>query len=344
MPAHVCALCSPVVPVEQLTELMPVIGPDELVGALVPPPRFGAVRFATYRPDPAEPSQARAVDALVSFAEKITSPPRRGLFRKAPAVTGGYYLDGGFGVGKTHLLASLWHAVPAPKAYGTFVEYTHLVGALGFVETVRRLSGHRLLAVDEFELDDPGDTMLMTRLLGELSDAGVRLAATSNTLPDKLGEGRFAAEDFRREIHSLSKRFQTLRVDGPDYRHLGLATASPPMTDAALRAAADSSPDASLDAFDTLTDHLARLHPSRYGRLVDGVSAVHLSQVRPLEHQASALRWVVLIDRMYDRSIPVRASGAPLDQIFTPEMIKGGYRKKYLRATSRILALAREAG
>ena len=116
------------------------------------------------------------------------------------------------------------------------------------------------------------------------------------------------------------------------------------MTDAALRAAADSSPDASLDAFDTLTDHLARLHPSRYGRLVDGVSAVHLSQVRPLEHQASALRWVVLIDRMYDRSIPVRASGVPLDQIFSPEMIKGGYRKKYLRATSRILALAREAG
>ena len=53
---------------------------------------------------------------------------------------------------------------------------------------------------------------------------------------------------------------------------------------------------------------------------------------------------MVLIDRLYDRSIPVRASGAPLDAIFTPEMIRGGYRKKYLRATSRLLALARDAG
>jgi cell division protein ZapE len=332
------------VSVVQLAELLPAISPEELVTGLEPPPRFGAVRFATYRPDPAEPSQAAAVRALTEFADQISTPPRRGLFRKATAVTGGYYLDGGFGVGKTHLLASLWHQVPPPKAYGTFVEYTHLVGALGFVETVRRLSGHRLLAVDEFELDDPGDTMLMTRLLGQLSDAGVRLAATSNTLPDKLGEGRFAAEDFRREIHALSARFETLRVDGPDFRHAGLAKAPPPMADDALRAAASAMTGASLDAFDPLTDHLAQLHPSRYGRLVDGISTAHLSGVRPLDDQSSALRWVVLIDRLYDRSIPVRASGAPLDAIFTPEMIKGGYRKKYLRATSRLLALARDAG
>jgi len=60
--------------------------------------------------------------------------------------------------------------------------------------------------------------------------------------------------------------------------------------------------------------------------------------------QSAALRWVVLIDRLYDRTIPVRASGAPLDQLFTPAMLEGGYRKKYLRATSRILALAREGG
>jgi cell division protein ZapE len=210
---------------------------------------------------------------------------------------------------------------------------------------VRRLSGHRLLAVDEFELDDPGDTMLMTRLLGQLSDAGVYLAATSNTLPDKLGEGRFAAEDFRREIHALSARFQTLRVDGPDYRHAGLAQAPPPMSDDDLLAGADGAGGvASFDNYDVLTGKISQLHPSKYGRLVDGVELVNLQQVRPLADQSAALRWVVLIDRIYDRSIPVRASGEPLDTIFTPEMLRGGYRKKYLRATSRILALAREAG
>lgn len=327
----------------QLLDRDPVVDGDELVDGLVPPPRFRDVRFDTYRPAPDQPSQQAAVTALSAFAQSVGTPPKRGLFRRsAPAAAGGYYLDGGFGVGKTHLLASLWHAVPGPKAYGTFVEYTHLVGALGYAETVRRLSGHKLVAVDEFELDDPGDTMLMTRLLGQLCDAGVSLVATSNTLPDKLGEGRFAAEDFRREIHALASRFQTLRVDGPDYRHSGLAPAPPPLSGAELTAAAQA-PGASLDSFAALTTRLGALHPSRYGRLLDGVTSVQLSEVTPLEHQSAALRWVVLIDRLYDRSIPVRGSGAPLDEIFTPEMLSGGYRKKYKRATSRILALARDA-
>jgi cell division protein ZapE len=52
---------------------------------------------------------------------------------------------------------------------------------------------------------------------------------------------------------------------------------------------------------------------------------------------------VVLADRMYDRSLPLLASGVPLDQLFSPEMLKGGYRKKYLRALSRLISLARAA-
>jgi Predicted ATPase len=59
------------------------------------------------------------------------------------------YLDGGFGVGKTHLLAALWFAAPGPKAYGTFVEYTNLVGAMGFAATVEALSTRRLVCIDE---------------------------------------------------------------------------------------------------------------------------------------------------------------------------------------------------
>ena len=328
---------------DHLVDVTPFVSPGQLIEGLVPPRRFDAVRFDTYRPDPAEPSQRAALTGLTEMSQTIADPPKKGWFRRsAAAAPSGVYLDGGFGVGKTHLLASLWHAVPGPKAYGTFVEYTHLVGALGFGETVRRLSGHRLLAVDEFELDDPGDTMLMSRLLGELSDAGVFLAATSNTLPGKLGEGRFAADEFRREIRGLSDRFSTLRVDGPDFRHTGLAEAPPPLSNTALLATAGHTAGATLDSFDALTAKLATLHPSTYGKLVEGASAVHISGIAPLPDQAAALRWVVLIDRLYDRTIPVRASGVPLDELFTPEMLRGGYRKKYLRATSRILALARE--
>ena len=340
-------------PTEQLTSRHPEISPDELISTLVPPPRFDSVRFSTYVPNPAEPSQAEAVAACSRFAERVadsgggTAKGWRALFglggRKQPAQRPGLYLDGGFGVGKTHLLASIWHAVPGPKAYGTFVELTHVVGALGFDEAVRRLSSHRLLAIDEFELDDPGDTMLVTRLLRELTDVGVFVAATSNTLPDKLGEGRFAAEDFLREIQSLSSKFDVVRVDGPDYRHRGLPEPPEPLSDEELTASANAWPGATLDDFDKLCDHLASLHPSRYGRLVDNVSAVHLRGVRPASDQAIALRLVAFADRLYDRAVPVLVSGSSLGELFDEDMLAGGYRKKYLRAVSRLTALARDA-
>ncbi|MGN6605424.1 MAG: cell division protein ZapE [Jatrophihabitans sp.] len=328
--------------VHRLVDRSPVVAPETLVAGLVPPPLFADVRFDTYRPDPAEPTQAAALATLQQFAAEASRPPARGLFRRAakPA-SHGVYLDGGFGVGKTHLLASLWHAFPGPKAYATFVELTHLAGALGFQGVVDALSGMRLLAVDEFELDDPGDTVLVSTLLGRLADAGVMLAATSNTLPDRLGEDRFAAEDFLREIQGLAARFTSVRVDGPDYRHRGLPDPPPPRSEDEVRAAAAATPGSTLDDFGRLLEHLATLHPSRYGALVDGVSAVHLLDVHPAPDQNVALRLVVLADRLYDRQIPVVTSGVPLDELFDEQMLAGGYRKKYRRAISRLVALAR---
>jgi cell division protein ZapE len=340
--------------IPRLTDRRPELSPDEMVEAMTPPPRFNDVGFDTYLPNPDEPSQAAAVAACREFVGRIESASTsangswlRSLFggRKTSRATGakpGFYLDGGFGVGKTHLLASIWHAAPAPKSYGTFVELTNLVGALGFAETVRRLSAHRLLAIDEFELDDPGDTMLVTQLIAKLTDAGVHVAATSNTLPDKLGEGRFAAADFLREIHAMSARFNVVRVDGPDYRHRGLPDAPPPMSDEELTELAASTEGATLDEFDELCGYLAGLHASKYGCLVDGVSAVHLRGVHAAPDQDVALRLVALADRLYDRAIPVRASGEPLSSLFADDMLQGGYRKKYLRAISRLTALSRD--
>jgi cell division protein ZapE len=329
---------------DRLADRSPQIDPAELVAGMVPPGRFGDVRFETYVPNPDEPSQAAAVETGRRFAEGVNAARgrRKGLFgRKERATGAGLYLDGGFGVGKTHLLASVWHAVEGEKAYGTFVELTNLVGALGFATAVERLSEHRLLAIDEFELDDPGDTMLVSRLLQELTDAGVSVAATSNTLPDKLGEGRFAAEDFLREIKAVADKFEVCRVDGPDYRHRGLPDAPAPLTDEALAQRADAVPGSTLDDFDALCRHLATLHPSRYGALVRGVPAVHLRAVSPLADQGVALRFVALADRLYDVDTPVAVSGVALDEVFTEEMLAGGYRKKYLRAISRLVALSR---
>ncbi|MDD2817192.1 MAG: cell division protein ZapE [Candidatus Nanopelagicales bacterium] len=328
-----------------LADRNPHVSVQQMVDELIPPPRFSEVSFSTYIPAPDQPSQVAAVSALEAFASRITrEPEKKRLFKRGapPEGRAGIYLDGGFGVGKTHLLASLWHAVPGRKRFGTFVEYTNLVGALGFRTAVEALSRNDLVCIDEFELDDPGDTVLMSTLLGELVKAGVSLAATSNTLPDKLGEGRFAAEDFLREIQGLSAHFDVFRIEGEDYRHRGLPDAPPPLSNQQIEISLASNQFATIDEFSRLEQHLITVHPSRYGSLLNGVAAVGFMNIEPVTDQATALRLVVLADRLYDRDIPVLASGIKLDELFSAEMLKGGYRKKYFRAISRLVALARE--
>ena len=346
-----------------LTERRPAVSADRLISELVPPQRFAHARFATYLPDQAEPSQSAARDLLAERARAWSAAAgsgsnsggkfgRRGLLRRhsSGAAEGrGVYLDGGYGVGKTHLLASLWHETEGPKVYGTFVEYTNLVGALGFGPTVAHLATQRLVCIDEFELDDPGDTVLVSTLLTRLAEAGVQLAATSNTLPGQLGEGRFAAADFLREIQGLAARFTAVRIDGKDYRRRDGAAAPEPLDDAVVRGFARSAGPVDedgpggrfVDGFDGLVTHLSTLHPSRYGALLDGVRSLGLLDVRPIEDQNAALRFVVFVDRLYDRSVPVLASGIAADQVFTADLLSGGYRKKYLRAISRLISLTK---
>ncbi len=343
---------------QRLVDRHPEVPADQLIAQMVPPPTFDEVSFDSYIPDPNEPTQAEAVRKARDFAAQVgrihVAAGKKSLFGKKKHVQGaGLYLDGGFGVGKTHLLASIYWALrrgavsdgrsasSAPASFGTFGELTNLVGALGFVNAVDRLAGNSVLCIDEFELDDPGDTTLVSRLLTELAERGVSVAATSNTLPSQLGEGRFAAQDFLREIKKLGSLFETVRVDGPDYRHRDLPPAPEPTAPDLLAEKAAATPGSTLDDFDALLKHLSTLHPSRYGALVAGVGAVYISGVHEVTDQAVALRVVVLADRLYDAGIPVTVSGAKLDAIFSKEMLDGGYRKKYLRAISRLLALSR---
>ncbi|NDK30417.1 cell division protein ZapE [Nesterenkonia haasae] len=341
--------------VQPLSERSPQVTVDDLLAGLRPSFRFSDVSFDSYIPDPEHPSQEKAVNALREFSGTV-GKQASSFFGKLfggkakPQGPAGIYLDGGFGVGKTHLLASLYHAAEAQgvpedeRAFGTFVEYTNLVGALSFRKTVEVLSDYQLVCIDEFELDDAGDTTLMSRLLRELADAGVKLAATSNTLPGSLGEGRFAAADFKREIQVLADQFRVIRVDGEDYRHRGLPEAPAPLSTQELEAFAESKyPDQAraVDDFDALCDHLSKVHPSRYRQLVTGVDVLVLKDVATVESQSLGLRFVVLADRLYDQDIKLIASGVPFDQMFTEEMLSSGYMKKYYRTVSRLTALAR---
>ncbi len=318
----------------------------------MPPPRFAEVRFATYQPSPAFRSQGAALTAMEQFATTVVrgeSAERIRLPRRTPRHDGApaRYLDGGFGVGKTHLLAGLWHEVDAAgarAAYLSFGELTALIGFLGMAATVDAFRGYRLVCIDEFELDDVANTLMMVTFLRGAIAAGVRVATTSNTVPDRLGDGRFSAEDFRREIAAIAEHFEVLSVDGPDYRNRGSAVPVESSTDGALdRLVEAARGQVTLDEFDELLAHLRHIHPVQFPALVAGLDAVCIRGMHPIEQQGDALLFVQFVDELYDAELIVAASGCAVGELFPSTYRHGGYRKKYGRAESRFGALLADA-
>ena len=126
---------------------------------------------------------------------------------------------------------------------------------------------------------------MMSRLMRELTDAGVKIVATSNTLPGSLGQGRFAAQDFLREIQALSEQFTIVSIDGDDYRSR-LPEPPAPQTPEELDAVlAEATGTVARDVFDVAVEHLAKIHPSRYGRMLDGVDTIVWDDVRTIENE-----------------------------------------------------------
>ena len=266
-----------------------------------------------------------------------------GLAKVRPEVLPSVYLDGGFGVGKTHLLAATWHEFSGQKFFLSFAELVFAIGALGMAKAVPAFSQAKLLCVDEFELDDVGNTLVVSRFLGELIPQGTRVVTTSNTLPNQLGQGRFNAEDFKREIQTIAGHFDALRIDGPDYRHREGLPAPHPMNDATLEIAFKHVEGVkALEDFRALLAHLGRLHPIRYAGLLEGVDAVFVRGLEPIHKQDDALRFVHFVDKLYDREIKLLASGCELEVLFPESYRHGGYAKKYARCLSRLGELLRE--
>jgi len=329
--------------------------PAALAAGFVPPRRFAAKRFDDYRPDPRHPSQAEAVARLRAIAAELREASAAGFGRRLRALFGGeergsgVYLDGGFGVGKTHLLAALWHEAPPPAAYLSFDELVYTIGLLGVEGTREAFRGRRLVAVDEWELDDPGNLkMALAFLRGALAD-GIRVATTSNTIPDELGRGRFDQKNFRAEIEELSGAFEVLEIAGEDFRHRRFQ-ADPGRAgflDAAAMAEAErSAGERALAAdFGALLRALGEVHPIRYVALVDGFDELLVRAVHPIGSLYDGLRWVHFVDKLYDRAVPVAmSSDTALGELFPPAFLTGAYGKKFSRCLSRMEEMLGERG
>jgi cell division protein ZapE len=183
----------------------------------------------------------------------------------------------------------------------------------------------------------------MSRLLSELGSKGIRFAATSNTPPNALGEGRFAAKDFAREISAMADRFQIVSVDGDDYRHRPIDGHTASLSDVEVEKLISESlargQKIASDDFSQLLAHLAKVHPSKYLKLIESIDTLVLTSATKLTDQSAALRFVSFVDRLYESRVALASTGIGLTEVFSDEYLSGGYRKKYLRAISRIGSL-----
>jgi cell division protein ZapE len=323
----------------------------ELLDGFVPPPRFADKRFDDYLPDPQHPQQHTARERLRSLAAELGR--RGGVMQRARAALGGgnrgrgVYLDGGFGVGKTHLLAALWHASPEPRVYLSFDELVYSIGLLGVDRARAAFRGQRLVAVDEWELDDPGNLKLaLAWLRGAIAD-GILVAVTSNTVPDELGQGRFSQKSFAAEIEELSGAFEVLRIEGADFRHRHFE-ADPGRdyfrdAEQLARDAAAAPRRTLFVGFDELLAALGRVHPIRYADLVAELEMLLVRDLRAIEHLPDGLRWVHFIDKLYDSAVPLAASSRiALSELFPEMFLSGAYGKKFSRCLSRMEELLGE--
>lgn len=314
----------------QIADLNSEVTVGELLSELVPPAEFSKVSFESYIPDARFDSQMQARNLAAEFAKTVGKKGSANL---------GIYLDGGFGVGKTHLLASIYYKSGKKSAFGAFLAYTSIIGYLGFAQALEQFSKYDLLCIDEFELDDPGDTMIMSRFLKELAAKGVRFAATSNTPPAALGEGRFAADSFQREIQSVADKFQMVRIDGEDYRHRDASFEFRPLSVDQVADLHQKTGRTLGATFDELLTFLGSIHQSRYSKISEQFQAVFISDVRLINDQFEGIRFVSFIDRCYEAGVSLSFTGLELGSLFREDHLQGAYRKKYLRCLSRLAAM-----
>lgn len=306
---------------------------------LVPPPRFAQATFAGYRLDPGVAGQAVAVAAVKSFA--AGQGGWRAWFGGGPR---GLYLDGGFGVGKTHLLAAAFHASGGSRRHLAFSEAMGLMALLGHTATASLLAAD-LVCIDEFELDDPANVRLADLLLRLLIERGCRVLATSNTVPGELGHGRMAVDQFRNVLSRIAERFTSVHVPGPDHRAVRLPPGSAPPGWALGTGEAAAAPAAwprfTARALDSL---LTDVPLPSLRRLASALPGLAIAGAEPFTDPLAALRFVHLVDRLYEWNVPLRVGArCPIGALFPAHHCLAAFAKKHRRCESRLIEMCATA-
>jgi cell division protein ZapE len=283
----------------------------------------------------------------------------RRLFSQSSQQTKGLYLVGPVGTGKTHLLASAYHALHPDVPCG----FLHSNALFRLKEHPARFAERvadacEVLCLDEIEIDDAANEARLVLVLQTLEQRGVRLLATSNVEPEqflsnKVGPGRFRR--FLRE--TFREQYEVLFVGGDDYRRMqkktrpGKGWIGPEETaGAAIRQAyeSDNRPTRWIPFTELRQATTDTPHPALMRTLLEP-EALYVPNIRIFDTD-DALRLLRIVDDLYlaDRAPDFYFSAErPPEAWFDPSQHAGiaqAIAEKFERTVSRIYDMCQVEG
>lgn len=324
---------------------------EECFANLKPHPKFSECTFDNYVPDNNFSSQHYIKNLLkettASMQEKYNKPVKKGFSFFKPKFTHqkplNIYIDGSYGIGKTHLLSATYNMTSMKKAFMSFSEMNYFFHYLGVEKCIEEFSKLDLLLVDEFELDDPAMCLIMVRFFKEVNKDTL-IVTTSNTLPSELGKLRFQVDRFEKEMGVISSTFETVIVKGEDYRKRHKTwkqnVSQESFFDSFNNFICNTKAKTRVE-FQKLMRVLESNHPFKYFMIPSTCEAIYIDSFLPFKELNSALRFNHLIDHCYYYNTKLFIkSDYELKDIFSKEMIESPFEKKLKRCLSRLDELA----
>ncbi len=312
------------------------------------PAKFRGKNFDNYVPSDKFPSQAQSMKLLINAVHQIENFNKPFCYKKVIEKLSGIkkpkniYIDGTFGVGKTHLLAACGNLYKGKSFFISFSELMYLIAFYNVQKVVDIMSEYDLILLDEFELDDPGDAMMGINFLRLLDNTGSSLITTSNTLPSNLGENRFDTMLFSERIGELANSFDLCMIKGKDYRRLEKVKMIPSrkndlkmLYEQHIRQNEKSVYVDSKELF----SKLKTIHPIRYMNFNNTVHSLFINDLERFDNDdlPNLLRFSFLIDIIYYADISIFISTKlSIKELITDDLMNGSFKNKISRTISRI--------
>lgn len=323
------------------------------------PERFARATFASYEPQ--HPTQVKAIRRAQAYAHRVAAHARRSWWqrlsdalRPTAHASQGLYVVGPVGVGKTHLLAALYHELSRQDLSAAFLHSSQLFRDPRPPTVLARqiAAQYPVCCLDEVELDDPANEVRLVRFLQALSEAGGILMATSNVEPEHFLSSMVGTDRFQ---HFLQEQFrqtyEVIVVDGDDYRRqlekpghawVGAATES--------RAAMQATYDAVMGPKQWFEAEalLAATETTPHSHLMDSLLALDALFIHAITVTSTdaALRLLRVVDALYtadEAPVLYFTTAVPPALWFTAEAqhskMAQGIAEKFNRTISRLYAM-----